>query len=75
MKSCAEAPFVVVEINDGGADDWFGTTEQVEKYLASSFDKDLDAFRAIDWKPGIAMTYSCGWIFMTSERVKPWYHF
>ena len=73
IKSCEEAPFVVIEMNDGGADSWFGDLDQVEKYLSKSFEKDLDEFRSVKWAPGVMMTYSCGWIAMTSKRIKPWY--
>lgn len=65
--------FVIVQIDDGGAQAWTVTDKaQVEQHLSSSqyWAEALKHFRSFDWSPGNAMDYPCGWLFSVHDHVE-----
>lgn len=62
-----EAQFIVIEIDDGGAQILLTSIERnvIAAYLGTSkhWFNDLKRFNRINWEPGMWMKYPCGWIF------------
>lgn len=65
MTKPAPMVFWIVELQEGGADGWAVSRDEVTEYLSRSpyWAEDHDAFTSIDWRPGMALSWSSGWIF------------
>jgi hypothetical protein len=65
--------FIVVEIDDGGAQQWEWTGEKVAEYLMANQywrQAGLKFAQQIAWVPGMAMSYPRGWVFCVHDDVR-----
>lgn len=56
--------FIIIEVNDGGAERYTYSREEVAAYLQPwNSDHMAEEFSRFAWKPGCWMEFPCGWIF------------
>lgn len=61
--------FIMIEISEGGADDWAVDYDDACNYLAKieEWEAAHQEFATRNWLPGRWMTYPCGWIFCVED--------